>query len=70
MINGRTEETLGFLLFLWFCFSLGGEEPEILSQSEQMRGERVSKGTNGAFNLFCCILVLGYTTGIYWRQKN
>jgi hypothetical protein len=42
MRNGKTEETLGFLLFLGFSLSFG-EEPEILSQNEQVR-EREDQG--------------------------
>ena len=56
MLNGRSGENLGFLLFLGFSLSFGEEEPEILSQSEQMRGERVSKETKGL--LTCSVVSL------------
>jgi hypothetical protein len=44
MLNGRAEETIGFLLFLGFSLNFGGEEPEILSPSEQVRELDVQTG--------------------------
>jgi hypothetical protein len=46
MLNGRSQEILGFLLFLGFSLSFGEEELEILSQSEQVRGREI-KGDQG-----------------------
>jgi hypothetical protein len=70
MLDGKTEETLGFLLFLGFSLSFGGEELEILSQSEQVRERELQRGPRGTCNLSCSIPMSGYVACNCWRPGD
>jgi hypothetical protein len=70
MLNGKTEETLGFLLFLVFSLNYRGEEPKNLCQSDQVRDREIERGPRGTCNLSCSIPVLGYAAGNCWIPEE